>query len=258
MTKTEKITEEAFLALHAQYKSTGDKSIRNRLVLEFEHVPKTVAMQLRGLSASYAQVEDMINQGMIALMDCIDRYDPTKGIPFEPYAFLRVRGAVIDLVRKQDWIPRRVRTAAKEIAAAESKLCSELRRSPTEAELAAELNMSVERLRQVSVESANSVTFSFEELIQNVSQMGTALEQATSDDETPESHLLRTELHDALTGAISGLNDRERLVLTLYYYENLTLTEIAKVIEVSVQRVSQIHSRVIQKLKETMADYIRC
>lgn len=254
---TEKLTEEEFLSLLQQYRATDDKSIRNRLVMAYAHVAKTVASQLRGLSASYAQTEDMVNQGMLTLMDCVERFDVSKGIPFEPYAFLRVRGAVIDLVRKQDWIPRRVRSAAREISAVQSRLCSELHRAPTEQELADALEMPVEKLRQSNVEVANAVSFSFEELIQNVSQMGTALEQATSDDATPEKHLMRQELRQTLATAISALGERERLVLSLYYYENLTLTEIAQVLEVSVQRVSQIHIRVVEKLKQSMAAYLR-
>lgn len=255
MERKEVMTEAALRDLLTQYRATGDKQIRNRIVMAYAYIAKTVAMQLRGLSASYAQVEDMVNQGMLTLIDCVDRYDETKGIPFDAYAFLRVRGGVIDLVRKQDWIPRRVRMAAKEIAGARSNLCSELKREPTEQELAERVQMPVEKLRQCNFEIANAASFSFEELIQNVSQMGTVLEKA-SDDAAPDKQLLRTELREVLRDAISTLGERERLVLTLYYYENLNLTEIAQVLEVSVQRVSQIHGRVVEKLKDKMAAYL--
>lgn len=97
-----KMTDEEFEIIHKQYKETGNISLRNKLVMNFAAIPKTAAMQLRGLTASYAQVEDMVNQGMITLIDCIDKFDFSKGIKFEAYAFMRVRGSIIDLVRKQD------------------------------------------------------------------------------------------------------------------------------------------------------------
>lgn len=254
--QTAAIPEEEFYAQLRKYRETGDKQIRNQLVMHYAYVAKAVAVQLRGLSASYAQVEDMVSQGMMTLIDCVERFDESKGIPFEPYAFMRVRGGIIDLVRKQDWIPRRVRATAKELANVHSALCSELKREPTEQELAEHMHMSVEKLRQCNCEIANSASFSFEEMIQNVSQMGTLLEHATTDECSPEKRLMRNELREMLANAIQTLGEREQLILSLYYYENLSLTEIAQVLEISVQRVSQIHSRVVEKLKKQMEAYL--
>lgn len=254
--ETSKITDEEFAELHKKYKETGDVKLRNQLVMNYSYIARSAAMQLRGLAAGYAQTEDMVNQGMMTLIDCIDKYDGSKGIKFESYAFMRIRGGIIDLVRKQDWIPRRVRTAAKEIANARSELCNELKREPSEEELAKKLGISVSKLRQYNYEVAGSVTLSFEELIQNVNQMGTLLESSTSDFSTPERQILKAELRETLRAAIDSLNEREKLVVTLYYFENLNLSEISQVLEVSVQRVSQISSKAVSKIKAAMAGYL--
>jgi RNA polymerase sigma factor for flagellar operon FliA len=252
-----RLTEEQAAALMAQYRQTGDVRIRNELVMNYSYIARTAAMQLRGLAQGYAQVEDMVSHGMMTLIDCVEKFDGAKGMKFESYAFMRVRGGVIDLVRKQDWIPRRVRNAAKEIANATSELCTELKRQPTEEELAAKLGISVTKLRQYNNEVAGAVTYSFEELIQNVNQMGTLLDSATSDYSTPEKQFLKNEMRQKLVSAIESLGERERLVVTLYYYENLNLSEISQVLEISVQRVSQICTKAVSKIKAVMEDYIR-
>ena len=251
-----KMTDEEFEIIHKQYKETGNISLRNKLVMNFAAIPKTAAMQLRGLTASYAQVEDMVNQGMITLIDCIDKFDFSKGIKFEAYAFMRVRGSIIDLVRKQDWVPRRVRMNSKEISSVYNALCHELQREPTKEEIAEKMNISVNKLDHYNSEISNAVAFSFEELIQNMSQMGDVLESTLSEDLTPEKKVIKTELREMLKKSIDVLSERERLVVTLYYYEELTLSEIAEVLNVSLQRVSQINSKAIMKLRSNMSDYI--
>lgn len=251
-----KISENEIDELFKKYRETGDISIRNTLVMNYSYIARSAATQLRGLALGYAQIEDMVNQGVITLIDCIDKFDESKGIKFESYAFMRVRGGIIDLIRKQDWVPRRVRAATKEIANAKSILFNELKREPTETEIADKLKISVDKLRQYNYEAASSVIFSFEELIQNVNQMGYLLDSATSDYSTPEKQFLKNELKEKLIEAISELNERERLVVTLYYFENLNLNEISQVLDVSVQRVSQISIKAISKIKSAMIDYI--
>lgn len=246
-------TEEQFLEKLAEYRSTGSKSVRNELVMNFAYIPQTVAVQLRGLANGYAQVDDMVNQGIITLMDCIERFDETKGIAFEYYAFMRVRGGVIDLIRKQDWVPRRVREMDKRINDARNALSHKLMREPTDAELAAELDISESKLSGAVAEINNSVVFSFEELIQNMSQMGSSLE---TDGLSPEKKLVKEEMQKVLAKAIDGLSEKERMVVSLYYYDELTLSDIAQVLEVSVQRVSQINSKAVSKLKAAMEKYV--
>lgn len=251
-----KLTEEEFLSLFEKYKKTGDINARNKIVLNFSYIPQTVAVQLRGLCQGYAQIDDMVNQGILTLMDSIDKFDADKGIKFEYYAFMRVRGGIIDLVRKQDWIPRRVREMSKRIAEAQMELSNKLMREPTIEELSEFMAIPVEKLEACSSEINNSVVFSFEELIQNMSQMGSALEGEGSEDLSPEKKLIKQEMREVLKNAINELTDREKTVVTLYYYENLTLSDISEVLEISVQRVSQINAKAVSKLKTAMEKYI--
>ena len=252
----EKMSEEEFLRLFAEYKENGDVSVRNKIVMAYGYLAKIAALQLRGAASTQAQIEDMINQGMIILIDCIDKYDPEREVKFESYAFMRVRGGIIDLIRKQDWIPRRVRVNSKKINDTYNALCSSLRREPTQQEVADELGITVDKLEKYSSEISCSAVYSFEELIQNVSQMGSILENSTLDDITPEKKVLKQEMRKILVEALDELSEKERLVVSLYYYENLKLSDIAKVLEVSVQRVSQINTRAVEKLRAKMNGYI--
>lgn len=254
--ENEKITDEEFTALYNEYKSTGNIAVRNKIVMAYDYVARVSAFQLRGVANSTAQVEDMINQGIIILIDCVEKYDPLRGIRFESYAYMRVRGGIIDFIRKQDWIPRRVRMNAKMINDARSKLANRLGREPTYSELAEEMDINESTLLKYDAEISNAAVYSFEELIQNVTQMGDLLENSVRDDITPERRLLKEELRGYLVRAIEGLSEREKLVVTLYYYENLNLADIAKVLDVSIQRVSQINSRAVTKLRDKLDVYI--
>ncbi len=250
------MTDEEFYEIQKKYKETGDIRIRNSLVMKYKHIPKIVAMQLRTLAASYAQVDDMINQGMIALIDSIERFDYNKGIKFESYAFMRVKGSVIDLIRKQDWVPRRVRMTKKEISNSISLLRNTLGREPTDEEVAESMGISVEKLLKCYEEISGGVVLSFEELIQNVSQMGGIFDSPANEDIIPERKVMRQELKEVIQEALESLSERDRLVITLYYYENLTLAEIAEVIGVTVQRVSQINARAILKIRDRLKEYM--
>lgn len=252
----EQMTDEEFYEIQKKYKETGDVRIRNSLVMKYSHIPKIVAMQLRSLAASYAQVDDMVNQGMIALIDSIERFDYNKGIRFESYAYMRVKGSIIDLIRKQDWIPRRVRMTKKEISNAISELSNTLGREPTDEEVAEKMGITVEKLLKCYEEISGGVVFSFEELVQNVSQMGGVFDSPANDDIIPEKKVMRQELKEIIQEALDSLSERDRLVVTLYFYENLTLAQIAEVLDVTVQRVSQINSRAIMKIKEKLSDYM--
>lgn len=252
-----RLSDEEFYSIQKKYKQSGDVKIRNKLVMEYSYIPQTVAMQLRGLAASYAQVDDMVNQGMIALIDSVERFDYNKGIRFETYAFMRVKGSIIDLIRKQDWIPRRVRMVKKEINNTVSALSNSLGREPTDSEIAESMNITTEKLNKYYEEIAGGVVLSFEELIQNVTQFGSIFDAQENDEISPEKNFLRQEFKKSLTEAIESLPERDRLVITLYYYENLTLAEIAEVLDVTVQRVSQINSRAVMKIREKLKDYIR-
>lgn len=245
------------MSLFHRYKDHRDIETRNELVMHYSYIARSVAAQMRGIFSNYAQLEDIVNQGIITLIDCVEKFDLDKGIKFESYAFMRVRGAIIDFVRKQDWLPRRVRITAKTISTAYDVLCNKLLREPTQQELADHLGMSVDTLAKNYGEIANSVMLSFEGVVQNVTQSGDMLENFLDRDSAPESSVFRQELRDVLAEAIDSLTERERLVVTLYYYEHLKLSDIASILEVSDQRVSQISSKAVLKLKQRIEQYMK-
>ena len=239
-----------------RYRETGDIELRNELILRYQYIARTVAQQMRGITSGYAEVEDIVNQGVLTLIDCVERYDPEKEAKFETYAFLRVRGAIIDFVRKQDWRPRRVRKNAKDVAAAYDRLSNELMREPTDKEISKHLGITEKELQRHYVEQSRALVLSFENLLENAAQAEVL--QSTGDvEEHPEQNLFKKELERELADAIDSLTERERLVVSLYYYENLKLAEIAEVLGVSESRVSQIHAKAINKMTTIMDKYMK-
>lgn len=242
-----------------RYQQTGDAELRNQLVMHYSYIAKSVAVQMRGITGGYAQVEDIVNEGVLTIMDCLDKYTPDKGMKFENYAYMRVRNANIDFVRKQDWVPRRVRRTAREVSEAYNALSTELMREPTNKELAAYMQVPEETIQKHLAEMNAGAVLSFEDLL--ASAMPGAAESATlagttGEDTLPERDLMRGELRQQLIGAIDALTEKERLVVSLYYYEHLKLHEIATIMGVSESRVSQTHSKAILKMKQKLQSYV--
>lgn len=243
--------------LMEQYKATGGHALRNRLVMHYSYIAKAVAGQMRGYTANYAQLEDVVNQGIITLIDCLEKFDPAKGVKFESYAFMRVKCANIDFIRQQDWLPRRVRKTAKEIAAAYDQLANELMREPSLKELATHMEVPEELLQKHYGEISNSVMISLETVMQNAIQESGGPDFSGNSELQPEERLMHTELLKQLSTAIDQLSERERLVVSLYYYEHLRLSEIAEVMGVSESRVCQLHSRAVAKMRLQLTSYMK-
>lgn len=243
--------------LLALYKQTGDESLKWPLVLRYEGLIKNAALQVRGVFNSFAQVEDIVNEGILTLLGAVDKFDPDKGVKFETYVAKRIRGMVIDLARKQDWLPRNVRQRAKEIDDAVSALSNELGRFPTEREVADKLGVSLERYRKDAARTALNNTLSLDALMDS-SEMDTYRFEPTDRDERgqPEAVLQDRELQETLAAGIGSLQENEQIVLSLYYEKNLHMKEIAQVMGISEPRISQIHARAIQKLREYMTEYM--
>jgi RNA polymerase sigma factor for flagellar operon FliA len=239
-----------------RYKESGDPDLRNDLVIRYSYIAKTVAQQMRGIASNYADVEDIVNQGVLTLIDCIERFEPDKEVKFESYAFMRIRGAIIDFIRKQDWRPRRVRKTAKEVAAAYDELSNTLLREPTDKEISSFLNISEDELQKHYSEFSRAMVVSFESMLENASQTDILPDLSDGMDQ-PEQTLFKQELKEQLVMAIDELTEREKLVISLYYYENLKLAEISKVLGVSESRVCQIHSKALGKLKDKMDCYVK-
>ena len=227
------------------------EALRNEIVLKNLGLVRACALSLRNTFIKYGDVDDVVNEGVIALMEAIDSFDPAKGAKFETYASLKVRGAIIDYVRRQDWVPRPVRKFARDLDKANSILYNQYNRAPTNGELAEYLGMSEDKLLRGMADAANAVTLSFEELLYEDN-----FEDAPTADGT-DSRLLREERRRVIADAISSLRDKERQVITLYYYKSMKYSDIAKVIGVSESRVCQINTKAMLALKAALEPYIR-
>jgi RNA polymerase sigma factor for flagellar operon FliA len=239
--------------LWRRYKDDGDDGARERLVVAYSPMVKFVAGRLGAGLPSHVEDADLISYGLVGLIGAIERFEPERGIKFETFAMTRIRGAIIDELRSLDWVPRSVRSRAREIETAQAKLEHELQRAPTEVELAAKLNMTEAELQSALLEIANSSVYALDELWtvsdssgDQVSLLDTIADEGAAD---PQEALASTEVKDRLTEAIGGLPEREQLVVALYYYENLTLREIGEVLGVTESRVSQLHTKAVMRLK---------
>jgi RNA polymerase sigma factor for flagellar operon FliA len=239
--------------LWRRYKDQGDNTARERLVVAYSPMVKFVAGRLGAGLPSHVEDADLISYGLVGLIGAIERFEPERGIKFETFAMTRIRGAIIDELRSLDWVPRSVRSRAREIEQVQAKLEHELQRAPTEAELATKLNMTEEELQTSLLEIANSSVYALDELWtvsdssgDQVSLLDTIADEGAAD---PQEALATTEVKDRLTEAIGGLPEREQLVVALYYYENLTLREIGEVLGVTESRVSQLHTKAVMRLK---------
>ena len=237
------------------YRSSGCPDLKWPLALRYVGLVKSIALQVRGVYSSFAQVDDIINEGVLALVGAIDKFDPDKGIKFETFVSKRIRGAVIDLARRQDWVPRSVRRKAREIDQASVELYSELGRCPTDSEIAGRLGISSQQYQEDLANSALCNLLSLDSIFDDQEQGGVDVADSAGAGR-PEDSLLRQELLDTLTDGIASLRENEQMVVSLYYRKNLSMKEIAQVMEVSEPRISQIHSRAIQKLKLYMKQYM--
>src|ERR1700756_2260101 len=199
---------------------------------------------------------DLISYGLLRLVREIRRFDLTREIKFETYAIPRIRGAIIDELRTLDWVPRSVRARAREFERANSKLEARLQRAPTEDEMAAELNISVDEFHEALLQISNSTIVALDELWSvsdstgdSVSLLDTLPDRGAPD---PQALVDQSELRDRIADAIAALPEREKLVVALYYYENLTLREIGEVLGVTESRVSQLHTKAVLRLRSKL------
>ena len=241
--------------LLALYKETGDQALKWPLVLRYEDLIKNVALQVKGVYSEFAQIEDIIHEGLLALLKAIDKFDPSRGVKFETYVCKRIRGMVIDLARKQDWIPRNVRQRSREINAAVDELTGELGRFPTESEVAERLGVPEGRYRRDVANIALGNVLRLDAMLDANTQRRMEV-PANNSHGQPEEVLEEQELRRVLAEGIASLRENEQLVLSLYYEKNLKLKEIAQVLRLSEPRISQIHTRALQKLHTYMERYL--
>lgn len=236
----------------ALYQQNRDIALRNEIVLQNMGLVRTVALSMRNMYVKFGDVDDVVNEGVIALMDAIESYSPNRGAKFETYASIKIRGAIIDFLRKQDWIPRNVRKFAKALDKANSMLYNLNGRAPTNSELAAQLGMDEEKMLKMMTECSCTITLSFEELLYEDN-----IDEPSVKDSGVDRELLHNEMRKIVADAVNELGEKERQVITLYYYKNLKYSDIAKALGVSEGRVCQIHSKATLALKAKLSGYVK-
>ncbi len=240
--------------LWRRYKVDGDEKARERLVVAYSPLVKFIAGRMASGLPSHVEESDLISYGLLGLIGAIERFDTEREIKFETFAVARIKGAIIDELRSLDWVPRSVRARARQVERAHQKLEAKLGRGPTDEEMADELEISVEDFQAVLLEIANSSVLALDDLWtfadpeggSQISVLDTIQDPAAID---PESEAQQAEVKDRLADAIESLPERERLVIALYYYENLTLREIGEVLGVTESRVSQLHTKAVIGLR---------
>ena len=247
--------------LWREYKQDATHEARERLILHYSPLVKFVAGRVAsGLPQSIEQ-SDLVSYGIFGLIDAIDKFDPARGFKFETYAISRIKGAIIDELRSIDWVPRSIRAKARAVERAYSKLENELKRSPDDREVAAELDLGEEELNHVLSQVSFTGLVALDELLGRQQGAGgdgggsaTVGDTIADRAHDPVEAFETDEMKHLLADAINRMPDRERLVLTLYYYEGLTLAEVGGVLGVTESRVCQIHTKAILQLRGRLSE----
>lgn len=253
-------TAEAVADRWVRFTAERDPAVREQLVLQYAPLVKYVAGRLAIMLPRVMDSDDVLSSGVLGLIEAIDRYDPTTGVKFETYAIARIRGAILDELRALDWIPRSARQRSQEIARAFTRLEAEYGRPPTDEEVARSLGLDMHQYHQSSITSA-AVVVSLEAPISSGDGEGDGsalvdtIESGQARD--PLQYTEEGELLEALAGAIRSLTERERILLSLYYEQELTMKEISLVLEVSESRVCQLHGRAVHRLRAQLASLMR-
>ena len=238
-----------------EYKKNRSQELREQIIIEYAPLVKLVAGRLNMYLGYNVEYEDLVSYGIFGLIDAIDKFDMTKDVKFETYASLRIRGSILDQIRKMDWIPRTVRQKQRKIDEAIKAVEQRTGKTASDEEIAGELGVTEEEL--LNWQSQLKVT--------NVVSLNEYVEQGTepvmetrgnSHFVQPEEMVEQNELKEMLQKAMELLTEKESKVILLYYYEELTLKEISRILEVSESRVSQLHTKALQKMQKTMGSYM--
>jgi RNA polymerase sigma factor FliA len=244
--------------LWRQYCEFGDEDARARLVVAYSPLAKYVAGRMITALPAHVELADLISYGLVGLISTIERFEPERGIKFETYAIPRIRGAIIDELRRLDWVPRSVRVRARDIERANAKLERQLQRPPSDDEMASELDLTVDKFQAALVQISNSKLVALDEPWASGDGSGeeVSLLDTVEDSGSPDPVALAeaAALKDQMADAIGRLPEREKLVVGLYYYENLTLREIGDVMEVTESRVSQLHTKAVLRMRSYMSE----
>ena len=251
MPQTEKLKDKTNEELLALYQESGELTVKQELVMRYLYIVKTIAAQMRGVYAGSLQMEDIINEGVIAIMKGIDRYDPERDNKFETFISRRIRGMIIDLVRKNDWMPRDFRKQVRLIE--ETRIARG--GDPTDEEIAQSMGMDVKKYKKLQRMSVIMNVLSLDMLVDDEEEHQSLQLSSKDMSSQPEKAFLMEESRQVLAEAVSSLKEKEQMVISLYYVEELNMGQIAEILGVSEPRISQIHSSAIRRLKAYMSDH---
>jgi RNA polymerase sigma factor for flagellar operon FliA len=258
VTKTADTESTELDRLWSEFKERAEQSARERLILHYAPLVKYVVGRLAAGLPHTVERADLVSYGMFGLMDALDKFDRTREVKFETYAIPRIKGAIIDELRAMDWVPRSIRFKAREVEKAYSGLESKLRRAPTDGEVAGHLGISLSELHEVVNQISFVSVMALDELVSTGDERGekrslldTLADAASSD---PAAELEGQEMRGMLAAAINSLTEREKIVVTLYYFEGLTLAEIGEILGVTESRVCQIHTKAVGQLRLNLVD----
>ena len=241
--------------LWSDYKASGDQAVREQLILHYSPLVKYVAGRVAvGLPQNVEQ-SDLVSYGIFGLIDAIEKFDPARGYKFETYAIARIKGAILDELRSIDWVPRSVRAKARALEKAYAKLEAQHHRTPTDEELATELDLTDDQLQTTLGQISFVGLVALDEMLSVGGDRGEALtlgDTIADGGEGPVAAYEVEEMRHILADAINRMPEREKIVLTLYYYEGLTLAEIGEVLGVSQMHVSRLLSRLLDQLREDL------
>ncbi len=247
LSKVDTACESDTAKLWDRYKQTGDTELRNKLVMLYVHLVEITAKKMYHVFSSKASIEDIISNGMISLIKAVESYDQNRDVKFETYASLRIRGSVIDYIRGQDWVPRSVRDKVKRIETCYENIKARTGREPVYKEIAEEMGVKQSEVESILYESHNYNIISFEEIVNfNIKD----------NCQSPQEYVIKRETKEKLSRAIDSLPEKERLVISLFYYEELRVKDIASVMGISSSRVCQIHSMALVRIRKALNSYL--
>ncbi len=248
-------THEELMALWVTYKKDPENAqLREKIIVRYLHLVRYVVSRLPITLPMSISQEDLVSYGTLGLMEAVERFDPSRGLKFETYAVTRVRGSIIDQLRFQDWVPRGVRKRSRNLSEAMHRLEEKFGRPPNDEELAEELGVSKAKLQVILAESNNLVLSLDDSYGRDADTKMTLLDTVVDHEATdPQGDFEAIELRDRLATAIASLPEREKLLIALYYHENMTLKEIGDVISVSESRVCQLHAQAIVRLRNKLS-----
>lgn len=239
-----------------EYTKNKTPELREKLIIEFAPLVKLVAGRLSMYLGYNVEYEDLCSYGIFGLIDAIDKFDSMKEVKFETYASLRIRGSILDQIRKMDWIPRTIRQKQKQIDSVMKQIEQEKGRQATDLEIAEGLGITEDEFYDWQSQMKITGLVSLDEFMESGSDVPQGYGGTTAHFDSPEENIEKQELYQMLAEALKLLTEKEQQIVTMYYYQEMTLKEIANVLEVSESRISQLHTRAIGKMRTKLGNYM--